>query len=335
MGANRKRRGRHEGTLYQRPDGLWEAKRDIGISADGRRIRATAYGKTKAEALANLSKKCAVSTRAASSAKTTVAEYLAAWLEESRLRTSFSTYNLRQGTCRRHILPHVGGVSLQRFQSHHASDLLLRLQQSGVGAATLRAVHTTLGAALNAASKRGLIGANPIASVPKPRAPRKPIEPWTIDEAKRFLDAASDGPYFALFVLALTTGMRQGELFGLQWRDLDLAAGRLRVVRSLTEGPDGVPILTQPKTASSVRTIELSAIAVGALSALTAGDSDLVLSSKDGSPLPKSNFIRRIFHPTMKRAGVREITFHSLRHTSNTLLLLGGVSPRRCCPANR
>ena len=210
----RARRGRHEGTLYQRSDGLWEAKQDVGLSADGKRRRVTAYGKTKADALEKLAKKAAVGTRAASNVKATLAEYLTAWLEQSRLRTAYSTFTLREGTCRRHIFPFIGGVSLQRLQTHHVSDLLLSLQRDNIGASTLRAVHTTLGAALSAAKRRGLIAENPVASVAKPRAKRKPIEPWAPDEARRFLDeAAKDARYYALFVLALSTGMRQGELF--------------------------------------------------------------------------------------------------------------------------
>lgn len=325
MGSNRKRRGRHEGTLRQRADGRWEARKDVGVSNKGRRIQAYAYGRTKVEALEALAKKTSASARAAHSTRSTLGEYLESWLEETRSSTAYKTYLKREGMCRRHIFPYVGGVALTRLRAHHVIDLIRMLEREGVGAATRLEVHKTLAAALNTAVRRSLIPSSPIDGESRPKAPRKPICIWSPDEAKRFLEAAADSPYYALYLLALTTGMRQGELFGLEWRFVDLEYGRLRVVQSLTESPDGLR-LKAPKTAAGIRTIELPAIAVEALRAHPR-TGKLVFTSPDGAPIRKANFLRRSFYPLMEKAAVHRISFHALRHTSNTLLLLGGVSP--------
>ena len=159
-------------------------------------------------------------------------------------------------------------------------------------------------------------------------------------EARLFLDAARGTRFEALFALAITTGLRQGELLGLRWRYVDLDRGVLSVVASLEHSANGKH-LVEPKTARSRRQVALTAAAVGVLRShrteqkrdqLRAGsawlDLDLVFPNLTGRPLDAHNMVRRDFYGLLRRVDLPQIRFHDLRHTAATLLLGRGVHPK-------
>jgi integrase len=117
-----------------------------------------------------------------------------------------------------------------------------------------------------------------------------------------------------------------GRIFALQWEHVDLENGFLSVVYTLAEGPNGL-VLPEPKTSSSCRPIDLPNVTVSALRNLGPKESGFVFQSSDGKLVQKSNFIRRVCHPLIEQAKVPQITFHALRHTADTHLLISGVSP--------
>ncbi|MCI0777873.1 MAG: site-specific integrase [Chloroflexi bacterium] len=160
------------------------------------------------------------------------------------------------------------------------------------------------------------------------------------EQAIALLDAASGERLEALYVLALTTGMRQGELLALKWSDLSLDAGSVHVTGSLQPTSDGLTIV-EPKTASARRHISLTAVAVEALrrhrasqakERLSLGaawdDQDLLFPNAGGRPLDVRSLVRRSFLPLLEAAGLPRIRFHDLRHTAATLLLGQGVHPK-------
>jgi integrase len=150
--------------------------------------------------------------------------------------------------------------------------------------------------------------------------------------------------YSALYVVAVTAGLRQGELLGLPWEDIDLEGDTLRVRRTLQPAgfPKGAPArLTPPKTKKSVRTVRLPRRAVEALlshaelqeaeRAASSGswrDRGFVFPNTSGGPTDYTNLVPRHFKPLLKRAGLPNIRFHDLRHTCATLLLAKGVHPK-------
>jgi integrase len=160
------------------------------------------------------------------------------------------------------------------------------------------------------------------------------------DESRRLMHHAEGNRLEALYVLALTTGMRQGELLGLQWTDLDLDNAALNIVRTLHQLPGGFTF-TEPKTARSRRQILLTKTASAALrrhralqaeDRLKAGpgwqDQDLVFTTGAGGPLGSSHVLRQQFYPLLDTAGLPRIRFHDLRHTAATLLLGQGIHPK-------
>jgi integrase len=169
--------------------------------------------------------------------------------------------------------------------------------------------------------------------VTPPRAPRPEIRPFTSDQVRKLLETAGGDRFHALYVLAVTTRMRQGELLGLQWEDVDLQRSALQVRHQLHE-LDGRLWLGEPKTAKARRSIDLPAIAVDALRThrermLAEGyPHGWVFCDTAGGPIRKSNLIRRSFHPLLRRAGLSPTRFHDLRHTHATMLLGQGVHPK-------
>ena len=151
--------------------------------------------------------------------------------------------------------------------------------------------------------------------------------------------AASGDRFEALYVLALTTGMRQGEILALKWPEVDLDSGMIQVKATLHRTRAGFEFL-EPKTARSRRQIALTGAAVAALRGHRAAqieerlgcpywdDPELVFASEVGTPIQSPNLLRRSFFPLLDRAGLPRIRFHDLRHTAATLLLGQGVHPK-------
>lgn len=140
------------------------------------------------------------------------------------------------------------------------------------------------------------------------------------------LDAAKDDKLYALYALAVTTGMRQGELIGLQWKDIDPTAGTLRVNRSVYNG-----VISPPKTIAGHRSIRLSKLALNALKTHRTRQaqqriSEWVFSTSKGTPISCHNLHNRSWKPLLKKAGLPHTTrFHDLRHSCISLLLARGV----------
>jgi integrase len=173
--------------------------------------------------------------------------------------------------------------------------------------------------------------------VKAPQALKKEVKLMTPTEVKALLSGASGDRLEALYVVAVHTGLRQGELLGLKWGDVNLEAGTLSVQRSLAT--DGT--FNPPKRNKSRRTVKLTAQAAEALTSHKAAqneerlklgslweDHDLVFPNGLGKPMDADNLYHRGFKPLLKRVGLSGFTFHSLRHTCATLLLSKNVNPK-------
>lgn len=209
--------------------------------------------------------------------------------------------------------------------------------QNGLTTTTVRHIHACLHAALKHALRQGLVARNVCDFVEAPQFAHVERVILTADEAKRLLDAAKGNRWEAIYVLALTVGMREGELLGLRWRFVDLDAGVLTVHGNVQPGEGGL-VLKEPKNPSSIRHIKMPKMAVEALRAHRErraierekmGDQwrehDLVFPTVVGSPAGCQNFITRNYRPLLAKAGVPVVRFHDLRHSAATLLIASGV----------
>jgi integrase len=199
--------------------------------------------------------------------------------------------------------------------------------------------------ALADALRDGLVARNVAALARPPRVTARTIEPGRdyldADALRALLAASALHPIGPLVVVAATTGLRQGELLGLAWDDVDAGAGTLTVRRALARAWDGGYALAAPKTARSRRTIHLPAAALAALerqrsrqatareAAGTAWqDRDgLIFTNSIGRPLDPSAVVRD-FHQLLEAAGLPRVPFHGLRHSTATALLGAGVPLR-------
>ena len=310
---------------------------------DGRK-RKTIYGKKRNDVAEELAK---VLTDRANGLvyddeNMTVGEYLDKWLKYS-VRGSLrrSTFDCYEVICRRHITPALGEMKLSKLTPIHVQGFYQDRLDSGLASASTHKCHTVLHKALGQAVKWGLIPRNVCDAVKAPQpVPKEEMRTLSPEETRRLLETARGERLEALYVVAVTTGMRQGELLGLKWHDIDLEAGALRVRRTLTRD-GGKVALGEPKTKKSHRIIHLTETAIQALRAHlkhqldeleqlgdTYQDQGLVFTTETGTLINPTNLRRRSFAPLLKRAALPQIRFHDLRHTCATLLLLRNVHPK-------
>lgn len=278
-------------------------------------------------------------------AKMTVEQYLEQWLETHKANVEPTTHDWYALVCRKHIAPHLGRMQLQKLtplaiQQFYASKLQEgRLDGKGktLSPNTVRHIHRVLHKALNAAVKLQLIPRNPCDAVEPPKPVKKEARYWTPEEAARFLEAIQEDRLYALFYVALGTGLRRGELLGLRWQDVDLNEGRLTVRQEIVRKSKGT-LVKAPKTEKSRATISLSRGVVEVLKKHKARqaqerllmgdqyhDSGLVFTTFEGKPLDPSYISGDYFGKLIEKAKVRKINFHALRHTHATILASQGV----------
>jgi integrase len=237
------------------------------------------------------------------------------------------------------LSPALGKVKLAKLTRAHVRGLYRDKLDSGLAPRTVLHIHRAFSKALKQAAADGLIPRNPAAPVKPPQPRREEIRPLNREQVGALFETASGDRLEALYVVAVTAGLRRGELQGLKWDDVDLEAGTLQVRRTLSE-PKGGYIFEAPKSGKG-RNIRLTQRATAALrehrqrqleERIERGtlwsDQRLVVPSTVGTPLSGGN-LNCAFKVLLKRAGLPETTrFHDLRHTCATLLLRQGVNPK-------
>jgi integrase len=270
----------------------------------------------------------------------TVGDYLIGWLADSvRNTVRQRTYERQESIVRVHLMPSIGGEKLRTLGPAHVRSLYRSKLDTGLAPRTVLHIHRTLSKALKQAVMDGLIPRNAAAPVKPPQARREEIRPLNRDQVCDLFEAVRDDRLEAMYIVAVTTGLRRGELQGLKWEDLDLEAGTLQARRTLSE-PKGGYIFEAPKSGKG-RNIRLTQRAMVALrehrkrqleERMERGtlwqDHGLVFPSSVGTPISGGN-LNRAFKGTLQRAGLPKSTrFHDLRHTCATLLLRQGVNPK-------
>jgi integrase len=323
----RARRGRGEGSIFQRGDGLWVANVSAGFNANGKRRRRAVYGKTKREVQDKL-KALGASDCNVDAGSMTVGALLVRWLETKRTDTQPATHLRYKVIVVNHLTPRIGRLRLASIAPVNVEQLYREMERDGVSPRNRQLAGVVLSNALTYAVRLKLVPHNAAREIRKPRSQRKELRTWTAADAAAFLKATEFDRLHALYVLALATGMRQGELFALEWTDVDFEAGYLTVRRSL-EDLGGTLRVKEPKTGKG-RRVDLPAFALDALHAhrkamLAEGHrTAVVFVDADGGYLRRPNVLRRSFGPAMAKAEVPTIRFHDLRHTAATLLLAAG-----------
>ncbi len=337
------RRGANEGTIRERKDGRWEA-RVLVTRPDGRRTRRSLLGRTRAAVRDKL--QAALRGEASGlplpAERMTVGAFLDHWLRDSaKPSVRPRTYVSYASVVRVHLAPGLGQLPLARLSPQHVQTFLNAKSASGLSPRTVGYLRAVLRQALGQAERWGMVTRNVARLAEPPRIPRREVSPLSPEEARRFLDAIRGDRLEALYLVALGVGLRQGEILGLAWSDVDLEASTV-TVRHALQRVDGALVLVEPKSATSRRVIALPALVRDALRAhrlrqrterLLAGsrwqdDSrDLVFRTTVGTPMDGIAVTRR-FQAVLRQAGLPRQRFHDLRHACASLLLAQGVAPR-------
>lgn len=324
------RRAHGEGTIRRRGPNLWEARY---IAADGR--RRSLYRKTRREVVDALRDALRDAQHGILPAgqQMTVAEWLDTWLGSITVRPG--THRSYADTAKHYIVPSIGRVRLARLQPEHVSRMVRDIQRTHprLSATTVRYTVTVLRIALGRAVRTGRIYRNVATLIDLPPKDRREIVPMSVAEARAFLSHVAGTRHEALYRLAITSGLRQGELLALRWSDIDMDAGTVSVRHTLS--PQGT--LAAPKTKRSTRTIDVEEGTIAVLRAhrlrqaterLAAGprwdDRGHVFASAVGTPLDARNVLRG-YHRDLAAAGLPHYRFHDLRHAFATMLIEDGV----------
>jgi integrase len=329
--------------ITKRKDGLFQAMYTVQTK-DGPK-RKYIYGRKYGEVAARLAEAMGDAAKGIvfDDENLIVDEYLDRWLSDAvRGSVRQSTFDRDSYLVRVHVKPIIGKRKLSKLTPLDVQGLYRHRLDGGLSPSTVQKVHHVLHKALSQAVKWNLIPRSPADAVKALRPASEEMRPLSAEEARRLLGMVKGDRVEALYVLAITTGMRRGELLGLKWSDIDLENTRLSIRRTLTRTNNGKRVaLGDPKTKKSRRTVPLTAQAVealrghlerqlGEIEALgdLYDDQGLVFTTQVGTPINPSNLRQRSFTPLLKKAGLPRIRLHDLRHTCATLLLSKGVHPK-------
>jgi integrase len=326
------------GSIRKRGKKSWALKFDVASDDGKRRTRyATVRCDTRREAQAELTKLLAASDAGTlpDPSNATVTEYIDAWLAAPK--GSAKTMERYGELAANQIKPHLGAHKLQRLKPEHVQTWHGTLIGTGLSPRTVKHAHKLLHRVLTDAVKNGTLARNVAGVHAPPSVEEDEIEILTGDQVTDVLAKLDGHNLFPIVSLALATGMRRGELLGLQWGEVDLDAGTLRVERSLEETKSGLR-LKPPKSRRGRRNISLPAEAVAMLRdhrvrqmkirlALGMGRPDaemLVFSDVEGELL-KPHTISRAWRRVVAAKKLPAVTFHALRHTHASMLIRAGV----------
>lgn len=317
----------------KRPDGRWQTSY---VGSDGK--KRYLYGKTLREVNAlktEIEKEKEMGVFVAGPGQP-FGQFLQTWLAHRKSSLRIKTFGRYQDQIRLHAIPTLGDVELRKLTPQHLVSLYSELLELS-SPATVAQLHAILHGALDAAVKWHLISSNPADGVTPPKPVHSEMKWLTAEQVRTLFDGLEDDPLRAIYVLAVATGMRQGEILGLRWQDIDWDAPAIRVMVKLVRAPEGF-VLEEPKTKKSRRRIVLPEIVVAELKAhrvreaerllaigIGLSDDRLVFTDKYGEPIYGAHLTERHFKPLLARLDLPTLRFHDLRHTAATLLLEQGV----------
>ena len=333
------KRGNGEGSIYRRKsDGYWVGSLSL---PDG--TRKVFYGKKQSEVIAKLDE-AANDLRhgmLAVGPNVTLQEYLENWLEHvHKPLVRLSTYLNYRKLLKNYIVPGLGKVKMHRLTPQQVQAFYSKKISDGLSPKTVNNIHGVLHKALDNAVKWNILPRNVCDAVTPPRIPRKEKNVLTKEQAQLLLQEVKAHRLEALLALAITTGMREGELLALRWQDISFEDRSLQVKRAVSYLKEYGYVESEPKTAKSRRTIKLPVFVIEILKRHRAQQEerqreagsvwmskDLVFTNAQGYYFSSST-MRKVFRRFLISIGLPHMRFHDLRHSAATILLTMKVHPK-------
>ena len=329
------KRANHEGSIYKRKDNKWRAQ----VSIDGKRLSYTADTQRECQTWIKEIRGQIDNGLTAKGTELTLETFLTNWLITVSASRSISTYDHYRWNIERQINPHLGHYKISDLKPDRIQRYYEYLSNQGLSNHAVHVCHKILRVAFNHAVKIGMLGRNPCTGTTPPKPKQREMKFLDETQVKTLLQAARDmgERIYALFYLAIHTGLRQAELMGLKWEDVSWERRTIQIKRQVLYRRGEGFRFTKPKTVSGTRTIILGNNALEVLrehqESLTSlkewakdnwVDLDLVFPSAVGTPLTGSN-IRRDFRKLLESSGLPKVRFHDLRHTAASLMLNHGI----------
>jgi len=338
-----------KGHIRKRYKSSWSIVVDLGLKPDGKRNQVWKSIKgTKREAEAELVRvlKALEDGVYIESSKVTVSGYLDQWLKTIKCKVASTTYERYEGVVNHSITPYVGGLKLNKLQPAHISNLYSELlisgkhnSEGGLSKRSVLHVHRVLKTALTRAVKWQVLLRNPCDAVDPPKPDKKERQTFSAAETLDLLEKTHGNRLFLPILLAVTTGMRRGEVLGLRWKDIDLDEKRLCVRQSVVSTKEHGIEIKSPKTGSSSRSIALPQTTIDGIRQYRSKQAELYLKlgigltpdsmlfdEYTGFNVPNSLTIAYAYF--IKSHGFKHVTYHDLRHTHATHLLEKNINPK-------
>lgn len=257
------------------------------------------------------------------------------WLKYKKPNIREHTWKNYEGHVRNSLKPFFGDSKINRINYPSITKFISHENERKASVYHVRKSLIILSGIMKYAVKKRLIDSNPCMDIdqedrPKGQSRYKDAEGMEIlrpDEIRQFLDKVDGMKYQTLFMLAIMSGARQGELLGLMWSDIDWYNSQVIIKRTYQHGR-----FYEPKSETSKRKIDLGPTIIHQLKKwklqCIPNEKDLIFPSDTGTPLDKNNLVQRQFEPALRRAGLRKIRFHDLRHTFASLLIAQGEHPK-------
>jgi len=311
----------------KKPDGKWNRHYETvkGSKADAqRRLRELLSGMDKGTPIP--------------SGRLTVAEHLRNWIEGVKTSCSQRTVDGYQSVVENHLIPALGHAQLKDLQPQTIQAFYGKARGK-LSARTVLTWHRILSQSMKYAVRQGYLGRNPCDLVVAPRAVKKAMRTLTPGEVEVLLKAAESNRFYPVIYMAINCGMRQAELLGLRWRDVDLDMLSVSVSQVLYKRR-GVCIFKEPKTTGSRRRVAMTPKLAQFLREYRAEQEslhwhtgqpltldDLVFANMAGKPLDPCT-LTHVFSRIARGAGLERVRFHDLRHTFASLMLMRGAKPK-------
>ena len=341
-----------KGSVREFKKGVYQGRVLLGYdSRTGKEIRPAVYGETEREAWKKLERVIERYERGQSvkESRMRFGEWMSRWLETHvKVRSRLTTWENYKWAVDTHIVPSLGKVYLKDLRASHLQSLYRQKlengrddEKGGLSPRTIQLIHRICHAALEQAVREDIIGKNVAQVVSLPPKTRKEIQPMTPEQIKRFLNANRNDPNFAAFFILISTGMRRGELLGLQWSDIDFTNRTIYIQRNWVKSSTQTAQFSEPKTAKSRRIIPLTEEGVQVLEqhrqlqqenmqareekGVSYAGQGLVFCRPDGVPFYPGT-LNFYLGKALERAELPKFRMHDIRHTFASLMVAQGTS---------